>query len=548
MRSAGILLPITALPSPYGVGTMGQSARDFIDFLHDSSQTYWQVLPIGPTSFGDSPYQSFSTFAGNPYLIDLDTLIAEGLLSQRDVKAVNWGSDAQKVDYGLLYKNRFDVLRKAVKKLWDDHTFEVSQFCKLEHSWLDDYALYMSLKDKNDSKPWTSWPEPVRLREAHALEQARKTLSSDIKFWQGVQYFFYKQWDELRSYAHDKGVQIIGDLPIYVAADSVDTWSHPEQFQLDELRLPTEVAGCPPDGFSATGQLWGNPLFNWDVMKKDGYSWWLTRISAQFRLFDVLRIDHFRGFDSYYAIPYGAQDASGGRWRKGPGIAFFNQLNKKLGKRNIIAEDLGFLTPSVIKLLKDSTYPGMKVLEFGFDSRDSGGRTYQPHNYPKNCVAYVGTHDNSTAIGWFESVDKKDAEYARKYLHIADGESVAWAAMRGIWSSVADTAIVQMQDVLELDDSARINVPSTLGSNWTWRYEADDLSEELAKRLKDQMFLYERLSQVDVQALEEVEAAHKAHEAKKALKDSSVSKTSQVVLDTHDDSKKQCKCGSRGKK
>lgn len=528
MRSAGILLPITALPSPYGVGTLGKAAREFVDFLELSNQSYWQLLPIGPTGFGDSPYQSFSTFAGSPYLIDLDELAEAGLLSKQELVALEV-EDKTRVDYEHLYLTRFDVLRRAVRRLLEAEASRVSQFCETEKAWLDDYALFMSLKDAHHGLPWNKWEPELVMRKPEALARARKQYADDVSFWQGVQYLFYTQMAALKAYAHEHHVEIIGDLPIYVACDSVDTWSNPQEFQLNEKHEPIEVAGCPPDGFSATGQLWGNPLFDWDRMAKDDFSWWHERIRAQFRFFDVLRIDHFRGFDTYYAIPYGAPDACQGRWRKGPGIAFFKSLNKALGTRPIIAEDLGYLTPSVIKLLKDSGYPGMKVLEFGFDSRDSGGRTYQPHNYPANSIAYVGTHDNSTAIGWFGEVSKEDQAYAMDYLNIHDGDSLAWGMIRAIWQSPADTAIAQMQDVLELDDSARMNIPSTLGGNWSWRMKSSDLSKATALRLAKLTRLYERLPYYIVRAEEAAAKLKAAQEAEaKKTKDATGAKAAKA--------------------
>lgn len=498
MRCAGVLLPVSALPSPYGIGTLGASAREFIDFLSDAKQTYWQVLPLGPTGFGDSPYQSFSTFAANPYLVDLDELIAEGLLTKEEVDDVFWGDDVESIDYGLLFETRFGVLRKAYERVEDVLADEFHTFCEEEASWLDDYSLFMALKFHFNGQGWQMWPEEYRTRRPQALEVMREMLAENIDFWKAVQFFFFRQWHTLKAYAHAHGIQIIGDVPIYVAEDSVDVWSHPELFQLDEHFKPIEVAGCPPDGFSATGQLWGNPLFDWEKMSLDGYAWWMQRVKAQFRLFDVLRIDHFRGFDSYYAIPYGSKDACHGRWRKGPGYHFFEVLKAILGDKPIIAEDLGFLTESVVSLLHECGYPGMKVLEFGFDSRDEGGRNYQPHHYPTNSVAYVGTHDNSTALGWLKCVDADDAAYARSYMRLSQEEGESWGMMRTIWQSPADTAIVQMQDALELDDRARINVPSTLGTNWKWRMSPNVDLAPIAARMASYVELYERSPQANI--------------------------------------------------
>lgn len=494
MRKAGILLPIFALPSPYGIGTMGHAAYEFINFMVQAGQTCWQLLPVGPTSFGDSPYQSFSSFAGNPYFVDLDLLCEQGLLQPQEYQTLAWCSAETDIDYARLYRLRYSVLRIAVKRLWAQQGDAVETFCHRETDWLADYALFMALKDHFGGAPWMQWPEPLRLREASAVAHFRAEHADAIAFWQGVQYLFFNQWDLLKAYANRCGIEIIGDLPIYTAYDSADVWAQPHQFQLDAQLRPTEVAGCPPDGYSAKGQLWGNPLFDWDAMAKDGYRWWIHRVEAQFRFFDVLRIDHFRGFDGYYAIPAGAADACIGRWRKGPGIAFFRALEAQLGKREIIAEDLGFLTPSVLELVAQTGFPGMKVLEFAFDSRDCTDSTYLPHKYPRNCIAYVGTHDNDTALGWLQTARPDDAAMAREYLTLSAEEGEHWGMMRGIWSSVADIAVVQMQDLLGLDGSARMNVPSTVGGNWRWRMPNGSLTTELAEKLHRKMKLYGRLS------------------------------------------------------
>lgn len=493
MRSAGILMPVTALPSPWGVGTLGAEARSFIDFLADAGQSIWQLLPIGPTSFGDSPYQSPSTFAGNPYLIDLDDLCAEGLLERDEYAGIDWGDDPSQVDYGALYRERYGVLRCAVRRLLATRRDDFDAFCARECAWLDDYALFMAIKDASGGAALSAWDEPLRMREPEALERAACELAGEVAFWKAVQCLFFEQWERLRAYAHDHGIRLMGDMPIYVAEDSADLWAHPDQFQLDEELRPTEVAGCPPDGFSATGQLWGNPLFAWDRMEADGFPWWIGRIRFQLGLYDILRIDHFRGFDSYFAIPAGAETAAGGRWRPGPGKALFDAIERELGACPIVAEDLGFLTPSVYELLEYTGCPGMKVLQFAFDSRDGGGRVYQPHAYTRHCVAYVGTHDNDTALGWLESADPADVALAREYLHLDPEEGEGWGMMRAIWSSVADTAIAMMPDVLGLEGEARINTPSTLGGNWCWRALPGYTTPELARRLHRQMELYERL-------------------------------------------------------
>ena len=484
-------MPISSLPSPYGIGTLGAEARKFADFLAAGGQSCWQLLPVGPTSYGDSPYQSFSSFAGNPYFIDLDILAEWGLLEPGEYQFLNWGNDPGQADYELLYKNRFQVLRLAVSRLSRGDKFEM-RGTLWGADWLEDYALFMALKDKFGGASWLDWPEELRLREPASLALARKELAAEIDFWKWVQHLFFSQWWSLKEYVNQKNISIIGDLPIYVALDSADVWANPDQFQLDENGRPTEVAGCPPDGFSADGQLWGNPLFDWERMKKDGYAWWLKRIAWQFQICDTLRIDHFRGFDSYYAIPYGDATAKNGRWKPGPGIGFFKAVNKALGKKDIIAEDLGFLTPSVHKLLKDSGYPGMKVLEFAFDSRDTGS-DYLPHCYSPHCVVYAGTHDNDTIQGWMASAPKKDVSFAKAYLRLSKREGYHWGMMRSAWASPADLAVMQFQDLLGLGSEARMNIPSTLGNNWKWRALPGTFDEKLSKRLYREMKVYQRL-------------------------------------------------------
>lgn len=492
MRTAGILMPVTSLPSPWGVGTLGAAARHFVDFLAAAGMSVWQVLPVVPTGFGDSPYQSFSTFAGNPYLIDLDDLAADGLLELGEYAELPWGDDPERVDYGLLYRERLGVLRRAAGRLLARDCSDFDSFCTREAAWLDDYALFMALKDAHGGAPWSMWEDGLRRREPEALARVRADYADDIRFWKVVQYLFFRQWDALHAYARAAGVRIMGDLPFYVAGDSADVWSQPEQFELDERLWPHEIAGVPPDAFSEIGQVWGNPLFDWEHMREDGYRWWCERVRAQFALYDIVRIDHFRGFDSYFAIPAGSETAAGGRWRPGPGIEFFRALNEKLGALDIVAEDLGYLTPSVRKLLVDTGFPGMKILEFAFDSRDGGGASYLPFSYPTNCVAYVGTHDNDTALGWLESALPDDVAHARAYLHLDPAEGEGWGFMRAIWASPADLAIVQMQDLLELGSEARINVPSTLGRNWCWRAVPGFDSDELAARIRRNMELYYR--------------------------------------------------------
>ncbi len=497
MRTSGVLMPISSLPSPYGIGTMGKQAKKFVDFLEKAGQKYWQILPICPTSYGDSPYQSFSSFAGNPYFIDLEYLCKDKLLTKKECESFDWGGSEKYIDYGIMYISRYKLLKKAyarfVKNIPDDY----AQFCKTEAEWLDEYALFMALKDANDGVAWFEWDEDLKTRKPEAIEAAQKEYADDIEFYKMLQYLFFKQWRQLKAYANSKNIEIIGDVPIYVAGDSADVWANPKQFYLDEDLNPIEVAGCPPDAFSADGQLWGNPLFRWDVMKKDGYTWWTKRISAMADLYDIIRIDHFRGFDSYYAIPAEDDTAKNGEWKEGPGMDLFKVLEKKLGKLPIIVEDLGFLTPSVIKLLKDSGFPGMKVVQFAFDSREDSD--YLPHNYPKNCVVYTGTHDNDTVMGWMKTAPKSAVKFAKEYLNLTKEEGYNWGMMRAAWSSVADMAIVPMQDILGLGSEARINTPSTIGENWKWRATADQIDNSIAKKLRKCMKMYARLNEPEVE-------------------------------------------------
>ena len=492
MRASGVLMHLSSLPSPYGIGTMGRAAREFVDFLAAAGQRYWQILPICPTSYGDSPYQSFSTFAGNPYFIDLDLLAADGLLQREEYADIDWESTPDRVNYGALYRKRWEVLRKACGRLLQAPPAAYADFCAENAFWLPDYALFMALKDEHGGCAWTQWEPALRRRDPAALDAARTRCAGAIGFWQAVQYLFFAQWRALKHYANQKGVFIIGDLPIYVAADSVDVWSAPEAFQLGPDLLPTEVAGCPPDGFSATGQLWGNPLYNWDAMARNDYAWWVRRIRVLCSTYDVLRIDHFRGFAGYYAIPYGSTDACNGRWRTGPGIALFRAVENALGKRDIIAEDLGFLTDDVRELLRESGYPGMKVLEFAFDSRDGGD--YLPHTYTRHCVVYTGTHDNEPVNGWFDTAPAADTRKAVDYLKLTREEGYHWGMMRAAWASVADLAIVQAQDLLGLGHEARMNVPSTLGTNWCWRALSGAFDDALARKVRHHMELYGRLN------------------------------------------------------
>ena len=492
MRRNGMLLPIASLPSPYGIGGFSKEAYEFIDLLEETGQKLWQILPLGPTSYGDSPYQSFSTFAGNPYFIDLDTLAEKGWLTKEACEASDYGDNESYIDYGRIYNSRFVLLKQAFlnSDILSDEKF--TEFCKANQHWLPDYALYMALKNQNYGKSWIEWEEEIRLRKPEAVEYYKKELEEECNFYEFLQYEFHEQWTKVKEYAHEKGIQIVGDVPIYVAFDSADTWANPELFQLDEKNLPLGVAGCPPDAFSATGQLWGNPLYNWAYHKKTGYDWWLKRIAYCFDLYDIVRIDHFRGFDEYYSIPYGDETAVNGHWEKGPGMDLFNTVKEKLGELDIIAEDLGFLTESVFQLLKDSGYPGMKVLQFAFDpSEDSDYLTYK---YQRNCVVYTGTHDNDTTAGWFEKLSDGDREVALRYMNsfYTPKEEQHWDLIALAMRSTADTCIIPVQDFLGLGSEARINMPSTLGDNWKWRMTKGAFSEELKEKIRRMTKLYGR--------------------------------------------------------
>lgn len=490
MRKSGILLPISGIPSKYGIGTFSKQAYEFVDFLEKAGQKLWQILPLGPTGYGDSPYQSFSTFAGNPYYIDLETLIEEGLLTKEDCEEYDFGKNKKYVDYEKIYNSRFRVLRKAYENsnIEEDNNFK--KFTKKNAYWLEDYALFMAVKNANGGTSFLEWEEDIKLRKPEAMEEERKKNADEILFFKFQQYEFSKQWLALKKYANKKGIEIIGDIPIYVALDSADTWANPELFQLDATCTPVGVAGCPPDAFSKTGQLWGNPLYKWDYHKKTGYAWWMKRIAYCYELYDIVRIDHFRGFDEYYFIPYGDKTAEFGHWEKGPGYSIFAAMKKELGEKKVIAEDLGFLTESVMKLVEKCGYPGMKILQFAFDSREESD--YLPHNYVRNCVVYTGTHDNDTTVGWFEVLNKKDKAFAKRYLHITSEEEVEWEFIRAALASVADTAIIPMQDYLGLGAEARINIPSTLGENWKWRMGGKDCTKKLAEKIYKLSKLYGR--------------------------------------------------------
>ena len=489
MRCSGILMHISSLPGPYGVGTMGKNAFRFVDFLEDAGQSVWQILPLTPTGYGDSPYQSCSTFAGNHYLIDLEALVEEKLLNKEELDSIRWNYSETKADFGLLYNNRLNVLRKAYDRFAAQE--ELDAFCAENAGWLPDFALFMALKDRFGGKPWYQWDKALKFRDSKAIETARQELKEEIRFFCFVQYLFYKQWNALRAYAHGKGIRIIGDVPIYVPYDSVEVWKDTQLFQLDEKLDPVSVAGCPPDAFSADGQLWGNPLYRWDVMAEDGFAWWIRRLAAAGELYDIVRMDHFRGLEAYWSIPYGDATAKGGKWIKGPGMDFVNAVKKGLPELNMIAEDLGFLTQEVLDLRDASGYPGMKVLEFAFDSREPSD--YLPHTYVSNTVCYTGTHDNMTMRQWFETATDEAVEYATEYMNLTEKEGLVWGVIRTAYASVSDLCVIQMQDLLNLGGEARMNFPGTLSdSNWTWRAKADIMSKDLAKKILNITKLYGR--------------------------------------------------------
>ncbi|MGN0983968.1 MAG: 4-alpha-glucanotransferase [Gemmiger sp.] len=494
-RNSGILLSVSSLPSRYGIGCFSREAYAFVDWLKEAGQTFWQILPLGPTSYGDSPYQSFSAFAGNPYFISLDALVEEGVLTREECDSADFGQDPAAIDYSLLYENRYPLLRKAYTRSHCSENPAYQQFVKENAWWLADYALFMAVKDRFEGKPWTQWAQDIRLRWPNAMDYYRRELYFDIEFQQYLQFKFFEQWNALKQYANSRGIQIVGDIPIYVSMDSSDTWAHPELFQLDGDNLPTAVAGCPPDGFSATGQLWGNPLYRWEYHQQTGYQWWISRLWYCFRLYDVVRIDHFRGFDEYYSIPYGAESAVAGHWEKGPGLALFRAVERSLGWHEVIAEDLGYVTDSVRQLVRESGFPGMKVLEFAFDSRDSGcASDYLPHNYPENCWAYTGTHDNETITGWFDSISSQEQQMARDYLcdRYTPKEELYTAFISLLMRSSAKTCIIPMQDYLGLDNRSRMNQPSTIGTNWRWRLQDGELTPALQQGILRVTTLYGR--------------------------------------------------------
>lgn len=490
MRQSGILMHITSLPGPYGVGTMGKNTYQFVDFLQSAGQSCWQILPLNPTGYGDSPYQSFSSWAGNPYLIDLDILAKEGLLKQDELERISWETTPNRVDFGLQYTKRYPLLRTAHERFVPGE--EYNAFCQENAFWLNNYALFMAIKDALGGAPWLTWPEGLKTCRPEALEEQRQKLGKDLDFYRFLQYQFFRQWKALRRYANGKGIRIVGDIPIYVPLDSADVWANPHLFQLDSSLRPTSVAGCPPDSFTADGQLWGNPLYDWPIHEKTGYRWWIRRLSAAAAMYDVVRIDHFRGLESYWSVPAQDETAKNGHWYPGPGMSFVHAIRKALPGLDFIAEDLGYITPEVRKLQLDSGYPGMKVLEFAFDSREESD--YLPHLYPVDSVCYTGTHDNPPLGQWLEDAAPEDVACAKAYLGLNQEEGFIWGIIRGAMSSVSRLCVVQLQDYLELGKDARMNRPGSLScANWTWRANAGQLTPALAEKIRSVTKRYGRL-------------------------------------------------------
>ena len=490
-RSSGVLMHITSLPGQFGIGTFGKSAYDFVDFLEETKQTYWQILPLTTTSYGDSPYQSFSAVAGNLNLIDFSLLTEAGLLEESDYSNVNFGDNPEKIDYALLFEARRPILEKAVANTSKNSEVlaEIEKFEEENSSWLADYAEYMAIKESFGYKSFIHWDEDIKKGEEAAREKYRTELQDSIRYYTVTQYFFFKQWLALKEYANSKGIKIIGDMPIYVSADSVEMWTMPELFKVDENNEPLYVAGCPADDFSPTGQLWGNPIYDWEKHKEQEFSWWIYRVQESFKIYDVLRIDHFKGFSDFWQIDKDAENAVNGTWEAGPGIELFQKIKEQLGDLPIVAENLGFIDAKAEKLLDDSGYPGMKILQFAFPGEDNLDR---PHHYTQNSVAYTGTHDNDVVNGWYEKLSESERELVSEYLNRRDDEKITEAMIRGIYSSVSDYAIVTMQDLLDKDATSRMNVPSTVGGNWEWRMLAEDLTEERKEFLRNITVRYSR--------------------------------------------------------
>ena len=494
-RQSGVLMHISSLPGKYGIGSFGQSAYDFVDFLVRTKQRYWQILPLGTTSYGDSPYQSFSAFAGNTYFIDFDILIEEGLLNEADVKGADFGDDPRKVDYAKIFDARRPIMEKAVARfLKADDLSDYESFVEQNAAWLEVFAEYMAIKEHFDNLAWTEWPdEAIRRREAASLASYREKLADKLTYHRVTQYLFFKQWLRLKAYANEHHIEIVGDMPIYVAADSADVWAQPHFFKTDAVGKPTCVAGCPPDEFSETGQLWGNPIYDWEAMDKDGYAWWIERLRESFKIYDIVRIDHFRGFESYWEVPADSDTSATGKWVKGPDYKLFAAVKEALGDLNIIAEDLGFMTDEVIELRERTGFPGMKILQFAFNPDDES--IDSPHLAPNNSVMYTGTHDNNTVLGWYkDEIDDATRQYMAQYTNRKEYETVPHAMLRTIFASVSFMAIATMQDLLELASAARMNYPSTIGGNWTWRMTAEELNPIVEGELYSLTKTYRRMN------------------------------------------------------
>lgn len=489
-RGAGILLPISSLPSAYGIGTFGDAAFRFVDLLVDLRQKYWQILPMGPLTVGDSPFQAISLFAGNPYYIDLDDLIKEGLLQEEEVRAYRWGDSEDHVDYAVLYENRYSVLQRAFER-FDIQDVQYTAFCEKNKEWLENYSLYMAVKKESGDKPWFEWEDALKNRQEETLDRYRNKFRKQIAFWNFCQYEFYKQWDALKNYANKRGIQMIGDMPFYVAYDSVDVWTHRNLFQLDEDGEMLSVAACPPDAFSRDGQIWGNPVYDWEAMEADGFSWWRARMEQQAAMFDVIKIDYFLGVVKYFSLRTGEKDIGQGRWLKGPGKKLTDILEKTAGDKIIIAENMGTVLPGVNKLIKKLGWPDMKILLFAFDGK--ADNEYLPHNYDTtNTVVYAGNHDNDTIVGYYRDKTDYELAYLYSYLNIEKKEDISDAVIRTAYSSIADVVILQMQDILQLGNEARMNQPSTVGVNWKWRILNDALPEERRSWIRTQTALYRR--------------------------------------------------------
>ncbi len=498
MRESGILFPIFSLPSPFGIGCLSKEAYDFVDFLYKAGQGYWQILPVGPTGFGNSPYQPFSAFAGNPYFISLADLVDEGLLNLDEVNGFRFGDNPEKVDYGALYETRAKVLKLAFERFVEkkEETEAFAAYRKKEAFWLDDYALYMTIKDLFEGKSWLDWDDEYRLRDKATLEKVKKENAVAIDFYCFRQYVFDKQWRKLHAYAKEKNVKIIGDLPLYVSMDSADAWAHPEAFAMDKDCKPLMITGCPPDAFSPTGQLWGNPAYEWEAVKKDYYAWWVERIRRNYEWYDVIRLDHFHGFCEYYGIAYGSETAENGKIYPGPGMDLFEALEKKLGKLRMIAEDLGNNTPENEKLLADSGFPGMKVLQYGFTSWDS---IYLNHRHINNCVVYTGTHDNPPTRAWLEMINEGELNFTRRYVNSihTDYGALVWDIIREAYHSVADLCIIPLSDYLCRGAEARLNTPGTGAGNWEWRLLPNTISDALAVSIHALADTYSRIPKIE---------------------------------------------------